>query len=396
MAELIALNAPSEAALEQLVVFIASHAAEHDRTGTLPEESFKAWHAAGFSTLTVPISAGGLGAGLADACKVVVALGRGDPSVALVASQHYLYQALAGFPSSGWPDATRDLLHRSAVEEFALVNALRVEPELGTPARGGLPATVAHRLASGDGWELRGHKKYATGIPALRWLAVYARTEDPEPLVGTFLLDARSAGWRIVETWDHLGMRATASHDVIFEGALLPADRAIDLRPAGVLTLPDPVVMAWNNLLIAAVYHGVALAARGWLLRYLHDRVPSSLGASLATLPRFQEVVGRIEVLLHTSSTMLATSAMAVDTAAAITETALVKLTVTTNATDAVSQAVALVGNPGLSRHNPLERHLRDVLCSRIHTPQDDTVLVGAGRAALATAKSTTIRKDGR
>jgi alkylation response protein AidB-like acyl-CoA dehydrogenase len=49
----------------------------------------------------------------------------------------------------------------------------------------------------------------------------------------------------------------------------------------------------------------------------------------------------------------------------------------------AVQSAVELVGNPGLSLHHPLQRHLRDVLCSRIHTPQDDSVLTGAGRTAL-------------
>jgi alkylation response protein AidB-like acyl-CoA dehydrogenase len=66
---------------------------------------------------------------------------------------------------------------------------------------------------------------------------------------------------------------------------------------------------------------------------------------------------------------------------------AVVKHTVTGNAIEAVSEAVALVGNPGLSRRNPLERHLRNVLCSRIHTPQDDTILAAAGRAALEGAR---------
>jgi alkylation response protein AidB-like acyl-CoA dehydrogenase len=42
-----------------------------------------------------------------------------------------------------------------------------------------------------------------------------------------------------------------------------------------------------------------------------------------------------------------------------------------------------LVGNPGLSRANPLERHHRDVLCSRVHTPQNDMILLAAGRQAL-------------
>jgi alkylation response protein AidB-like acyl-CoA dehydrogenase len=48
-----------------------------------------------------------------------------------------------------------------------------------------------------------------------------------------------------------------------------------------------------------------------------------------------------------------------------------------------VEIGLELTGNPGLSRKNPLERHYRDVLCSRIHSPQDDTILVGGGRAAF-------------
>ena len=49
----------------------------------------------------------------------------------------------------------------------------------------------------------------------------------------------------------------------------------------------------------------------------------------------------------------------------------------------AVELAIEASGNPGLSRHNPLQRHYRDVLCSRIHSPQTDTILIAAGRAAL-------------
>ena len=49
-----------------------------------------------------------------------------------------------------------------------------------------------------------------------------------------------------------------------------------------------------------------------------------------------------------------------------------------------VEKAIAASGNPGLSRHNPLQRHYRDVLCGRIHTPQADMVLTGAGKAFCA------------
>jgi alkylation response protein AidB-like acyl-CoA dehydrogenase len=50
----------------------------------------------------------------------------------------------------------------------------------------------------------------------------------------------------------------------------------------------------------------------------------------------------------------------------------------------AVEQAVALVGNNGLTRKYPLERHYRDVLCARVHTPQDDSVVTAAGQSALS------------
>jgi alkylation response protein AidB-like acyl-CoA dehydrogenase len=64
-------------------------------------------------------------------------------------------------------------------------------------------------------------------------------------------------------------------------------------------------------------------------------------------------------------------------------EANLIKYIATKNAIRAVELGVELTGNPGLSRNNPLERHYRDVLCSRIHSPQSDTILVGAGRAGL-------------
>jgi alkylation response protein AidB-like acyl-CoA dehydrogenase len=59
------------------------------------------------------------------------------------------------------------------------------------------------------------------------------------------------------------------------------------------------------------------------------------------------------------------------------------KLAVTENAITAVEQALKLSGNHGISRHNPLERHYRNVLCARIHSPQEDMVRIAAGRAAL-------------
>jgi alkylation response protein AidB-like acyl-CoA dehydrogenase len=141
----------------------------------------------------------------------------------------------------------------------------------------------------------------------------------------------------------------------------------------------------WNALAISTIYDGVAQAARDWLRSYLNDRVPSNLGAALATLPRVQEKFGEIEALLQVNRKLIETAAADADRGAGPSATAAntIKYVATTNAIRAVQIGLELTGNPGLSRKNPLERHYRDVLCSRIHSPQDDTILVAAGRAGL-------------
>ncbi|MGV9854646.1 hypothetical protein ACWDWU_38725 [Streptomyces sp. NPDC003442] len=55
------------------------------------------------------------------------------------------------------------------------------------------------------------------------------------------------------------------------------------------------------------------------------------------------------------------------------------------HATEAVALGSRLLGNPGLSRDNPLERHFRDVQCAPVHAPQEDTALLAIGTAALGT-----------
>lgn len=85
--------------------------------------------------------------------------------------------------NENWAEPLRQQVFQDAVERGGLINSLRVEPELGSPARGGLPKTVASRSA--EGWRISGHKIYTTGIEGLSWLALWGRSDDSTPLVGT-------------------------------------------------------------------------------------------------------------------------------------------------------------------------------------------------------------------
>ncbi|MGY4407592.1 acyl-CoA dehydrogenase family protein [Bradyrhizobium sp. USDA 3315] len=366
----------------RLAAVFAARAPAHDRDASFPFENFADLSREGLLALTVPAALGGGGAGARDATRVLGIIGKADPSTALVLSMHYI-QHLVMAHSTRWPGRLSRKLARETVEGVALINALRVEPELGSPARGGLPATTARRTETG--WRLTGKKIYSTGAPILKWYSVWAKTDEPETRVGLFLVPAGLPGTRIEESWDHLGLRASGSHTVIFDDVVFPLDYEIDVRRPDDWKVPDVTQATVHAIFVAAIYDGIARAARDWLVEFLKERVPANLGAPLATLPRMQEVVGAIEARLAVNARLIDSFAADFDNGFPLSaiESNIIKLTVTNNAAAVVEDALSLTSNHGLSRTNPLERHYRDVLCGRVHTPQDDATRVSAGRSAL-------------
>jgi alkylation response protein AidB-like acyl-CoA dehydrogenase len=372
------------ARLASITVALAATAEHYDASGEFPHANFRLLHEHGLLGLTVPTELGGGGANLFQAQQTISAVAQGEPSTALILVMQYIQHARLQ-DSTSWPRDLRVQVARQAVQEGALINSLRVEPDLGTPARGGLPATTARRTA--EGWRISGSKIYSTGSHGLTWFNVWARSDDPDPLVGAWLVHKDTPGIRIVEDWDHLGMRATCSHEVIFDEVLVPLDHAVSVSPWSAPQAElDASGMLWMAVLLSSVYDGVAHSARNWFVQWLEQRKPSNLGAALSTLPRFQEVVGEIDTLLFNNHNLLQSAAQGLTPAA---HAAQIKYLVTTNAIRAVELAVEASGNPGLSRSNPLQRHLRDVLCARIHTPQNDVALIGVGKAVFAQRANT-------
>ncbi|MFF3007911.1 acyl-CoA dehydrogenase family protein [Kitasatospora sp. NPDC057940] len=371
------------AGLPRVVDLLSARAEEHDRDATFPYQGIEAVHEAGLLTLTVSQRYGGPGGTLADTVRVLAQLGRGDASVAVVTActllQHAEQARRAAWPTAGY----RRLLTESR-RGPALVNTLRAEPG-GRP--GALPDTVARR--DGEGWLLTGRKTYCTGAEALAWMAVTARTDEPEPRVGTFLVRGESEGLEIDPTWDQVGLRASASHDVVLEQVRVPTELALGLTApkggAADAAEAAELSLAWHDLALSAVAIGVARAAQSWLIRFLNQRTPANLTEPLGTLPRYRCALGEIEAQLIGAEELVEGLAPRVDRGEpdAVARTGPAHLLATRAATTAVQQAVSLTGNPGLSRRHPLERYLRDVLSSRVHLAPDEAVLEAAGRAAL-------------
>jgi alkylation response protein AidB-like acyl-CoA dehydrogenase len=385
------LQSPSQWTLDALIAAadelgkeFARDAAAHDASGILPAGNFDALAAAGLLRFTIARADGGYGAGLSEAIRVVGAIARGEPSTALVLAMHYVQHAAIA-RGHRWPAALARRVVESSFKGVALINALQVEPEAGSPSYGTLPRTTAR--VAGDTWRISGRKRYSTGSALLAWMVVNAVTDEAEPRLGSFVVPRSARGVHIIETWNTIGMRATGSHDVVLEDVVIPYDHAFELTPASEGVRRDGWQTSWFMALIGAVYDGIARAARDAVVDFAKNFSPGNLGSPLAALPGTQDEIGAIEIRLDTSERLLQSLARdvdggRVDGAAA----AMVRQVVIENAVAVTMAALALGGNHGISRINALERHHRDALCGRAHAPGAGLVRTTAGRLALGLA----------
>ena len=372
------------ARLDDIVRRIAGYAPVHDAEGTFPSEAIDLLHQAGLLTASVRPEHGGTPFGIADLVRLVSSIGRGDPSAALIVLMNLQFHAgqASGSRRSVAPHLYEKILSES-LDRPTLINPLRAEPDLGAPARGGLPATRARY--SREGWVLSGRKMFCTGSTGLSYHLPWAVTDEAEPRVAEFLVPASSAGISIIPTWDHLGLRATQSHDIVYDEVLVPHDHIVNPEVITAETKQDARSVAPAVLLIQSLYLGVARAAQEAFARFAHQRVPANLGRSIATTEHIRSAAGRIELSIIQAESLLYHFAerMDADDETAFATVTAAKTLISASLITAVETALKTLGNPGLSRNNPLERHFRDVLCSRIHSPQEDSVLLTAGTESL-------------
>lgn len=369
------------AALAGVTGQIAAGAAERDRQARFEIAPFELLHGAGLLAYGLPEALGGAGGSLGEVGVILREVARADASVGLVLSMYYNAHLSAGL-NGGWPVERHRLLVGQALAGPSLVNGAQSEPALGSPNRGGPMQTCADRIPGG--WRISGHKNYVTGSEGLAWFSVLARTAEGN--IGSWLVPADAPGIAIVPTWRNLGMRATSSHDVVFEGVEVPESSLVELRPAD--TKPkNPAGFILFSTLLNYVYLGVALAARDAAVDYARLRVPAALGKPLVEMPAIQEKIGRIQLLIETATALndglVARFDNAGPNSVGAHDVGVVKLFVRDAVVDASDRAVQLAGGGGLVLENTLERHYRDALCGRVHGPADDIVIRGLAETVL-------------
>jgi len=375
------------AAARELAIRFAERAAIHDREGSFPFENFNDLRAAGFYGLTIPARFGGAEAPLHTYLAVLEAFARGDGSTALSFMMHLkLFGQERESPA--YPPEWLETMARGAIEHGFLVNTVATEEGLGSPAGGGLPDTTAEPVDGG--WVLDGRKTFTTLAPVLHYFIVLARIPGPDggpPQLGNFMVLGTDAGLRIEETWDSLGMRATGSHDAVFEGVRLGPDRLLNRRSQGKADARGAASMAWFALGLSAVTIGVATAARDYAVAYARERTPNS-NKTIKDYPGVRTRIARIDLLIHRSRTLMNDACAAWESGdsgppRAADRIAIAKIDTLNNCIEAVDLAMRVVGGVSLQKRRPIERYYRDVRAALHNPPLEDRAIEQLARTAL-------------
>src|SRR5215210_7795170 len=241
---------------EELSTAFAGHAAEHDRDGTYPFEAIDALKAAGYFTAPVPVELGGLG--VSSAHDLVVAssrLARGDASVAIGVNMHLVAVLNMERRRQVAVAAGADRRARGYGQGLARIARDGVVLAAAISERGQdltRPGTVATRTESG--WRIDGRKMFCTMSPAATDLYVAVTYADGEGVerYAYAMVPTGAPGVVVHDDWDALGMRASGSNSVSFEGVELPDGGVLGGFPAG-----EPLPYMERNL-VAGLFHAAA------------------------------------------------------------------------------------------------------------------------------------------
>lgn len=357
---------------------VRTRADEADRRGELPAKDVEALVSSGYNTLAVPREYGGYGASLVEAVEVELELAQGSGSTAMVAAMQT--QVFGDEREQRtWSEEHFAYACDQAVNHGGLFNACASEPKLGSPSRGRVFETNA--VPDGDDYVINGHKNWITGGRYLTHLMTWLDIDGEANMV---MIPSDSTGIRWEETWkEAFSLRATDSHDVIFEDVRVPQLNLFK-SPRSKASR----VNAWFPMMLSAVYLGSAMAARSALIQYTLERVPSSLGKPIATLPKIQRQVGALDVKLQAARTFLLDACsqwQGNDNWQAVYPALVAAKYFAVNVANEVTQeAMEIAGAASISGYQlPLERFFRDVRAGLMQPPAGETALQIVGKAAI-------------
>jgi alkylation response protein AidB-like acyl-CoA dehydrogenase len=355
---------------DEMLARFGQRASEYDRENRFFSEDFEELRESGYLQAAVPRDFGGGGLTLAEVGRQQRRLAYFAAPTALAVNMHLYWTGIAADLFRAGDTSLAWLLDAAMKGEiFAAGHA-----ESGNDIPVLLSTTRAERVSGG--YRFTGRKSFGSLTPVWTYLGIHGMdTSGPgAPKIVHAFMPRDTEGYRIEETWDVLGMRATRSDDTVLDGAFVPdryVGRVVAAGAAGV----DQFVLAlfaWALLGFGNIYFGLARRALDLTVQSLQGKRSIALSRPMIYHPEVQHRIAQMQLALDPIEPHL--ERIAQDWSSGVDHGALwpakilsAKYHAVENAWRVVDLALEVAGGFGIFKRSGLEQIFRDARLGRIH-----------------------------
>lgn len=337
---------------------IAPKVLEWDEAQHFPLEAIKKAGELGIMGAIFPEDLGGAGFGYIEYSIVIEELARVDPSVALIVAAHNSLCTNHIF-LAGDEAQRKKYIPKLATGEWIGCWSL-TEPEAGSDAAG----TRSTAVVKNDEWVLNGGKTFTTNAHYADVCVAMAVTDRgaSQHGISAFILEKGTAGFEVGKKENKLGMRASATGEVLFRDCRLARTQLLGKRGEGFV---DSLrILDGGRISIAALAVGIAQGAFDAALRYSKQR--KQFGRFISEFQAIQDKLANMATDIEAARWLVYCAGARKDAGRRITrESAMAKLFASEMAVKAADQALQIHGGYGFIKEYGVEKFYRDVkLCT--------------------------------
>jgi alkylation response protein AidB-like acyl-CoA dehydrogenase len=334
--------------------------AQLDEEGTFPSDIIDEIGKSDLFRLFIPEEYGGMGTGIFEVCLATEELSRGDLSVATT----YAASGLGFIPIlvMGNEDQKKkylpDLASGAKLAAFGLT-----EPEAGSDA--GSIRTKAIR--DGDSYVLNGTKQWITNGGEAEVYTIFASTNPARGArgVSTFSVEKGTPGFEFGKKEDKLGIRASATRELIFTDCKIPAENMLGTEGKGFLIAMR--TFDQSRPAVGAQAVGVAQAALEEAVNY--SKVRQQFGQPISSFQAVQHMLADMATQVEAARSLVYHAAKVIDKGEKNISklSAMSKLYASDVAMQVTIDAIQIFGGYGFMKDYPVEKMMRDAKITQIY-----------------------------
>jgi alkylation response protein AidB-like acyl-CoA dehydrogenase len=341
---------------------VAPVAREHDREESYPHGVMEKAAEMGLTGAAIPPEYGGAGYDPLDVALVVEELFAVDPGVGLcIASAGFGADAIVEF---GTDDQKERFLPPIAAGESVMGTAVS---ESGAGSDVTAIETTAEK--EGDEWVIDGGKMWITNGSVGDYFVVMCETDpDADDRYAGFsqiVVEADSEGFSTEKITGKLGIRASDTAELLFDGVRVPEENLVGTRGMGFLQLMQ--FFDATRTMVAAQGVGIAKGALERALEYARER--EQFGRSISEFQAIRHKLADVRTRTEAARQLTHKSAWSIDNAEGeLTALAsMAKEFASRVAVDAADEAVQIHGGAGYVDDFDVERLYRDAKITQIY-----------------------------